>query len=336
MRALERLHLSKEVVAPGKFNGVGGCSLRRFLQDFERYFSTKYRGTERQCALLLGDFLEGPVRRAYLALGGSNIKYHKLKPKLLNWYKTEKSSQRRSKEEEFEKACLEDEESLSIYALRLERLASNAFPTSQREQMRVLCKKYWETVPREFAKVLANSEHSLALMEGKHLKWHDMKKLAEVEDRHRRRMQIERRDGLGPKKEVWFGQPEQSFFKPREFRPVSASASQLPKPRSFEGSAPVGRKPPTDNTHKPSKTEAPRSRSASTNRLAICNWCSRRGHQVDTCRLKLGLCVLCGSDKHRKEGCPRFDSGWNNFQPVCLVCKGDHFGRDCQNHPLNG
>ena len=336
VRALGRLQLSREVVAPGKFSGVGGGSLRRYLQDFERYFSTKYRGTERQSALLLGDFLEGPVKKAYLALGGPNIKYRKLKPKLISWYKTERSSHRRSKEEEFEGACLEEEESLSIYALRLERLASEAFPASQREQSRALCKKFWESVPRGFAKVLANSEHSLALMEGKHLRWHNMKKLAEVEDRHRKRMNIEQKDSWKPKKEVWFGQPEQQYFKPKGFQPVSNGGNPSFKSRQFERSAPIQAGPQSAGLAEPSKTARLRSRSASTNRTAVCNWCGRRGHQVDTCRLKLGLCILCGSDKHKKEECPRFDREWKKAQPVCPVCKGDHFGRDCPSHPLNG
>lgn len=328
-RILSKLQLSRDVVAPAKFNGLGGMSLRRFFSDFEKYFSSKYRGSERQCAQLLGDFLEGTVKQAYTALKGPSAKYSKLKPQLLSWYKTERTSQRRIREEEFERAGLEPDESLSIYAIRLETLASEAFPGLHREQERALCRKFWDTIPSEFAKVLASSEHSLALMEGKSLNWKNLKKLAEVEDRQQRRRHRERGADFGRDREIYFSRPQ---LQEHVVTRGGAERSQSHKEVRFENYSQSG-KPPLRPAFSPEKRF--RSRVPSATRQFNCNWCGRRGHQESSCWIKLNACRICGSQEHTKEGCSRFDGEWAPFQPTCSICQGDHLGRDCTQNPLN-
>ena len=200
---LKKMRFPRDVVAPVIFDGHDGTSLKRFLSDFERYFKEKYSGTDRQCSQLLAEFLSGSARQAYDVLGGATAKYSRVKPQLLKWYKSERVSQRHSAEEEFDRAFMESAESLTIYALRLERLAGIAFPDTKREQERQLCRKFWRTAPSQFTELMVGSERSLALTGKTTLHWRDMKRLAEVEDRHARRMKSE---SVAPvqKSHVWY------------------------------------------------------------------------------------------------------------------------------------
>ena len=333
------MKLSRDVVAPRKFTGQGGASLKGFLTDYEKYFSEKYSGTDRQCSQLLGEFLAGSAKDAYEALGGNSSKYSKLKLQLLDWYKSERTSQRRICEEDFDGAVLGDKESLTIYALRLEHMATKAFP-HRRERERQLCRKFWQSVPQNFGRVLASSEHSLALMDGKKMGWRDMKRLAEVEDRQARRATEGHRREVVTGPSVWFSRPAEYHVslhdEQNKLHVEEDFYRRRPKSVCFErGPRPAGLSPPRGGPSRRTESSGDRPRSMSRSRQrSRCNWCGRGGHFEDSCWEKKGFCMLCGSEKHNKEGCLKFDSGWRNFTPVCSVCKGDHLGRDCPNHPL--
>ena len=82
----------KDFVLPVKFGVDDSYSLRRYLHVFERYFFARFNGTQKECSQELGEFLIGDTKEAYDALGGGQIKYRKLKPKLLEWYKVQRCS----------------------------------------------------------------------------------------------------------------------------------------------------------------------------------------------------------------------------------------------------
>ena len=145
--------------------------------------------------------MAGPAKRAYDALGGATLKYSRVKPQLLKWYESERVSQRRTAEEAFDQVVMDNGESLTIYALRLERLSHIAFPNTKREQKRQLCRKFWKSTPKHFADISV-SEHSLALAGKRNLQWKDIKRLAEVEDKQTRRVKIESEDH-NPNQQVW-------------------------------------------------------------------------------------------------------------------------------------
>ena len=171
------------------FDGKDGASIKEFFAEYELYFDTKYAGNERQQSQMFREFLGGSAQ-----LDGSRLKYSLLTCELISWYKGEKGNLRSKRESEFHKAKFGSHESLKIYALKLEQLASQAFPNFAAQCERELCCKFWKTVPESFRQALHNSERDLPLHMGRRrtkLSWPDMRVLAESEDRHCRQRREE-------------------------------------------------------------------------------------------------------------------------------------------------
>ena len=68
-----------------------------------------------------------------------------------------------------------------------------------------------------------------------------------------------------------------------------------------------------------------------------CDFCGNPRHDVNSCRLRLCVCLICGEPGHVMRKCPNYNvrPGGNPVQ--CPVCQGPHLGIDCheQNRPLN-
>ena len=52
----------KDVVTPPKYSIDSTQNLKKYLDIYERYFSVKFEGGERECAMELGRFLTGEIR----------------------------------------------------------------------------------------------------------------------------------------------------------------------------------------------------------------------------------------------------------------------------------
>ena len=346
-KLLQSLKSPKDVVSPGKFDVGGGISMSRFLSEFEKYFHHRYSGSDRQCAQLLGDFLEGSAKQAYRAMDGALMKYSRLKPQLLDWYSSSRTTQRQSRELDFDSASRSPEESYAIYCLRLERLAARAYPGNEREQDRQLCRKFWNTAPRGFQRILADNERSLALVsDKKRLSWSMIRKLAEAEDRQSR--QVIRRDfqEVGVAQGYYETEEEQATRRVEAMIAAQNKYYESRRPAVGQTSAKYHINSFNPTTHaraaqmQPSRATADEQpRSPPTAKRpgvpTMCHWCGRRGHLEEKCWEKLGVCIICGSDKHDKHKCPKFDAAWAGFKPVCSICHGEHLGRDCGSNPLN-
>ena len=329
-RLFREMRLPKEVVAPLKFDGGGGISMSKFLGEFERYFSERYQGSDRQCAQLLGDFLLGAAKQAYRAMDGASLKYSRLKPQLLDWYHSSKTNQRHLRENEFENASRSANESLGIYCLRLERLAERAFSGSVREQERHLCRKFWKTSPRSFQRVLADNERSLALVGGhRSLNWQMIKRLAEAEDRQTRWLDEPNREIV----EIAHGSLEDEEIVARER--VEAMIAHQNKYYDRRPSTTFRGQGAVEGFRRSDKQSGFPATTQRSSTPVMCHWCGKRGHMEEKCWEKSGACIICGSAEHDRKSCPKLDSAALNFHPVCSLCKGPHLGRDCTRHPLN-
>lgn len=63
----------------------------------------------------------------------------------------------------------------------------------------------------------------------------------------------------------------------------------------------------------------------------FCHWCGKRGHTEDSCWVKAGACLVCGSAEHKLRQCPRFvPREIPVFPPWCAECGSHHLGADCE------
>ena len=76
-------HCKQEFVQPLHFDPNREYSLNNFLVRYERHFFAKFKGSQKDCFQELGNFLTDEVKEAFNALGGGNVRYRYLKPKLL-------------------------------------------------------------------------------------------------------------------------------------------------------------------------------------------------------------------------------------------------------------
>ena len=340
--ALKHLRV-REVVAPQKFNITSGRSFHKFLSSFERYFSSKYDGTDRDRASQLGLFLQGSALRVYEAMNGSDARYSNLKPKLLDWYHSERSSQKQRGYAELEKAMMGSGESLNIYCMRLEQLAKRAYPDSVKERERHLRRKFRSSVPRQTLDKLENALSSFSLFGEVKLTWPQMRKFAEGENRL---MRLRDEDGhskkefVDPQTAVWFNCPP-------SLNPNAPSARRNPDMDRVSDHVKNNYTRPTDDQQRYYSGARPKagyirggmfrgrgalSRNSPPRRQnrqspPICAWCGRVGHAESGCWRKQGACTSCGSLDHAVRDCFRERSSKSRL--TCSLCGEEHLGRDC-------
>ena len=299
-------HRIYDVVVPPKFETDGPVSLMRYLDGYERYFSAKYDGTQRECAFELARFLTGETKDAYEAIGGAYMKYRELKPRLLEWFKSQKVSQIQQSRKVFARMKLKPSETLKLFCMRLEDSAVRAYPGDERRQSRELKKKLVDSAPTWFMKVLEKRKDIKRMMnQGKSLSWGEIVETAEDQDKRIKKK------GSKP------GESNELELEERVDR-VNLSTSHM------------GR-----NVESGISREVAGSR-----QLVMCDYCGIRGHPKDSCWRRLGACILCGSVDHFYRECSRYNP---NFIPVAErqgklqgVIPKKHDGNDgTAKYPLN-
>ena len=333
--AIQYLRMPKEVVPPPKFDLKAGISLRRFLEQYERYFCTKFDGTDRDKAQHLQQFLLGSVRSAYDAIGGPQLRYTKLKPKLLEWYCTERVSVSQKKFDEFQNVKMTPNESSTVYALRLERIALQAFPGSLSDRERHLCQKFRRTVVVTLKKKFDSAASNLAVLGERRLTWDNMKRVAEAHDRLIRDQQFNESVNNDSDEDraisVWYSRPSETRLPNRRNvttvpRSTTRYEQQGARPKtSFAGHTVFRNRRDT-----PGSPPAYKEKSRGT---LVCDWCNRSGHSERNCWAKHGQCTLCGDQAHKRDECRRYDSRTRSIiRPMCSLCGGSHIDHDCNNN----
>ena len=308
-KALHGLQYPREVVKPIVFDSQSCKSLKNFLKCYEKYFSAAFKGSEKDMSRQLKQFLTGEIALAYEALNGDAIKYSKLKPLLLDWYRQSKVSMTVKWKQEFKNAKMHEDESFKIFGLRLEQLARKAYPDSEKERKKELKRKYCKSVPIWFARKLENSEGIVALLgHNKKLTWEMVMSLADSEDRHTREHRLTN-EGIPSK-------PSNSSWGDRAMKPNDKSS------RIYRN---------TNITFGKNNNQQGSGRRPNNKKFQYCTWCGRKNHDEEHCRVKAGLCLICGKVDHSHGKCP---DSYSNRAPVlkCSNCGGGHLGMNCSEH----
>ena len=337
----------KEVTKPCVFELDGFQSIKKFFRNFETYFDQKFVDTNNGATQELKEFLPEELIQVYNIVGGPTIKYQKMKDHLMKWYKSQSKSTRDFRIE-FYSSRMKSTETLSMYAMRLERLANRAFPDNIKNKQTELRHLFCKTVPSYFRRKMENLEDIRAIEkpnESKRLTWNERTRLAELEDRRNKNRLKEE-------------EPEDDYNN-NKIKSVNFTLTQ-PKPKqnfSLTNNSSVSQmknnKQPFQktyykNNHNKFKNTYRFSANNNSNlatkpkyqhqnftqpqpgkqllnwTLIYCDWCGRRGHNEADCRLKLGSCVFCGNPNHELTNCDK-----KPFTPKCSRCGGTHLGKDC-------
>ena len=304
-------YLQRDAVAPELFNMEGKVSLGIFLRDFERYFSHKFAGNQRDRCRELGRFLEGEVRDAYEAVGGPTLKYDRMKKELLRWHKSQQVGRTYKRKAELSRAGMKESETFKLYCMRLEELAHRAYPNDKVEGARKLRKQLLATVPSWFARCVEKRAETKKVIDPyAKITWADIVCVAETEDKKKKRREL-------VKEEPEVVQTPQHVVK------IDVAQSSVK-------SAPILQQSPSPSLIRESHPPSQQSTTATSDRNLQCHFCGQTGHQESTCFMKKNLsCYACGGVGHGYRDCPQTLGQRSGFAPKCSICSGSHLGKDC-------
>mgnify|MGYP000150319196 CR=1 FL=1 len=332
----------KEIIPPPPFDPKDGGSLKKFLDSFEKYLDSKYDNTDREKATQLVKYLKGSAKTAYDAVGGASMKYSRLKPKLLDWYRAQKVNERDSHRNVFQKAHMQPGESSYIYCLRLERMVVKAYKGSIKDQERLLKMKIMETGPTNLVKMIEAAQSTLAITSGHKLTWDKVKRLAEEHDK--RRVVESKTEDVNNTSDLsaFFNKSLETGTNLETVKPKDYTLSKINPDNSASAPTRGGLKRGvtwSQNTPATRVQQAmqrnhgwERRQSSEDQRRArahkMCQWCGRVGHQQEDCWERQGVCLACGSQFHDTSDCPKRRTP--NGRLNCPICGGHHLGKDCR------
>ena len=290
-------YFPRDVVPPEVFDVDSKSSLKSFFDDFQEYFGNKFYGNKRASCRELGRFLKGDCKDAYDSLGGSQLKYPVMKAKLLEWYKSQQVGRGYKRRSELKHATLREGETFKLYCMRLQELASRAYPNDDYEVAKQLKKRLLATVPKWFVRCIEKKEEMKSMLgKGKKINWADIIEVAEAQDKKIK------------KKKLVDSDVEEVVTQMSSVKVSSVEQCHAPQMSKNSQSPPP---------------QAQRQR---------CNYCGWPGHVETQCKRKAGLCFACGGKGHNAYNCPTMET----FKPMCSSCQGAHLGMECPKKQSTG
>ena len=295
VEALSKLD-GRKAPKPNKYDVTSGRPLEAFLAEFEEYCVHSFRGSSSLWASELADFLTGPIYEAYNALCCPGESYQVLKHKLQNWFSDYKETIHEKTRKKFEKAQIKPGEPLRLYAARLEKLFTLAYPSKNIKSSRTLRRKFLDTVPRGFRKhVFAVA--SFMRMQGRELDWSNILPLTSSYDAEH----VTDKSSLDSDpevSEVWAATSASSpnLTVKSAHRDVPGSQRILSSKKYIQDShGPAYHLGGGDTSNGTSRETVFESRS--------CHFCKRKGHLKQDCRRYNKQCLACGSSSHMVSNC---------------------------------
>ena len=295
--ALSRLD-NKPTPAPEVFDMCSGQTLKDFLTDFEEYADRKFGGQRHKWGTELRTFLSGEPLVAFDALRTPGENYDLLRGKLTDWLRSSQDKLEYDARRRFSDARKGADERVRLYAARLEKLFNLAYPRRDLDSSRAIREKFLDTVPMRFRDQVLTAQAIRRATEADELTWTQILTMAS---------QFDARDF--------------SRARPSE-KPTGDAEGMLAAIHccSCEHKGGQINVVTEENRHREDSRDRNLRHAADTRRYPSadrqrrdrpegCHYCEKMGHIRKDCRKRLGLCLICGSEKHRVSTCPNRRSG---------------------------
>lgn len=302
--ALSRLD-NRIAPKPAAFDSNSGQSFESWLQEFEEFCQVTYRGSSARWIGEMGNLLHGDMHLAFDALRVPGDSYQSLTAKLVKWRKDTAEVLEAQTKSRFTKCQMQTGETLRLYAARLEKYFRLAYPQRDIEKSKTLRKKYCNTVPQSFAKVVHSARSMHLSLVNREITWNDILALAGQHDASgdmvRDTSEEVQLNYTGEKSMM--AKPGQESVTPCQggcsrYDVWQNSAIQQPRQASAQASS------GTASPH-PLRAGQAFAGGDGSSQGRTCYYCEKPGHIKKDCRRLLGLCLICGSDGHQIANCDK-------------------------------
>ena len=166
----------------GKFNVNGTKDIMEFFEEYESYCKDKYGESKKFWLKSLGEFFAGRLAKCcetFVNVG--DPKYETVKKRVIDLVTRMKAGVRYKNKNDFEEARMNKDESVDMYAYRLETLARKKYGDDGINENKELMKKFIATVPERVAARINAKRKEIRSYSGIRMKWDDVLELVEDE-----------------------------------------------------------------------------------------------------------------------------------------------------------
>lgn len=352
VQAMSKLD-SRNVPSLECFDETSGQDLGKYFVKFENYCQMNFKGDHSFWIGELEGKLRGRTLEAFNAVKDNDDSFSDIKSKLLEWWSNFEDIRKKRNKQKFAKATYARNETLSLYAARLEKNFKVAFPSKNAQTSRTLLDKYVDSIPKKMRKLLKSRICDHKYLDEK-MKWSMVKKWARTQDAERDLEEdddednddivisvgtdIRNRKHQDTRSKDVSTQLSESEFKPFSGRSYDAGEYRQREERRENynrqgtNSNYIQRRSNQDYNRYP-KFERPSDQLRE--RGVKCHFCGRLGHLQRDCYKRLTQCYACGSPDHFIKDCP-YTGGDNSNESGAQIDRRTPSAPPSQNNESRG
>ncbi|KAL7630763.1 UNVERIFIED_CONTAM: hypothetical protein RMT77_019023 [Armadillidium vulgare] len=342
------------VVEPKVYQYENDHDLKQFFEHFEEYCSQKYPEAKNQWVRLLEKYLGGKFLKLYVVITKTNHEYMSVKETLLKWFEHEEKRKNENKLRDYHAAQRKSGEDINMFALRLEQLATRAYPDTNMRNHESLRTAFLFNVSYPVQTKLREYLIQNEMGTQSRVPWERLVMLADSYERefHTTQRTYDSPRNFQPESKT----PHKNFQNIDEdeqeiiyidavtpMKPTWSEILQRPPPRrqnqnqnqvvplkSNQQKANTSRTPPRRAKNTPTPERSQNNRNA-----PPCDFCGRKGHVMADCYKYLDICSFCKTKEHTRSECWRNTenrynkSSTKDKAPKCPFCEGEHLGMHC-------
>ena len=298
---------NRKVPDQAPFDDRTGEDLHRYLEKFEEYCRSMYKGSRDLWIGELERHLTGRTLEGFKVTRDVRDTYGRAKKKLLEWHCRSASERKAEYRKEFYQVKYNRKDSLYFHSVRMERLFCLAYPTRKVDSSKTLRSQFVSTLPKGVKNRIEDRIFTFKT-EGQPVTWDKIQKCVKACDEA---MEEEiRTKGLADADEeivIHIGREageKESKLSNGQGRGIwnsrETSDPGLDAPKVLRGSFP---KRPEKSTGWTGSRHSTIPDWAGGTTIKKCYYCNRLGHVSRVCRKRLGQCFKCGATGHQAREC---------------------------------